>query len=187
MAQLRLVAGLGNPGTQYIDTRHNAGFMVVDCLARKQNLKFTRSASWSCEWAKWGETVLAKPLTFMNRSGDAVGAVARYYKIEPSEILVIVDDVALPLGRLRLRLSGSDGGHNGLKSVIDHLGETFLRLRVGIGAAPGAEQLVGHVLGRFAAAEKEIVQTAIARATEAVEHIAEKGMSSAMNLYNRAE
>ena len=187
MAQLRLVAGLGNPGVQYTETRHNVGFMVVDSLARNQGIAFTRSRPWSCDWAKWGDTLIAKPLTYMNRSGDAVGALAHYFKIEPSEILVVVDDIALPLGRLRLRPSGSDGGHNGLKSIIDHLGDSFMRLRVGIGATLGSEELVDHVLGRFASDEQETVQAAISRATEAIQHVAESGIQSAMNLYNRAE
>jgi len=187
MEQLRLVAGLGNPSAQYIDTRHNVGFMVVDYLAQKQGVTFTRSGPWSCDWAEWGETLLAKPLTYMNRSGDAIGILVHHFKIAPSEILVVVDDIALPLGRLRLRPSGSDGGHNGLKSIIEHLGESFMRLRVGIGTTLGTEQLIGHVLGRFAANERETVQTMIARATEVVEHVAQNGISSTMNLYNRAE
>ena len=187
MEQLRLVAGLGNPGAQYIDTRHNVGFMVVDYLAQNQGITFTRSGPWSCDWAKWGETLLAKPLTYMNRSGDVVGVLARYFKMESSQILVIVDDIALPLGRLRLRPFGSDGGHNGLKSIIEHLGESFMRLRIGIGVATGAEQLVDHVLGRFTTNEKQIMRATIVRATEVVEHVAQSGVSSAMNLYNRAE
>ena len=102
-------------------------------------MTLSRSAFWSSEWGKWGDTLLIKPLTYMNRSGDVVGRFARYFKIQPEEILVVVDDVALPLGRLRLRPSGSDGGHNGLKSIIEHLGETFMRLRIGIGASPEAD------------------------------------------------
>jgi peptidyl-tRNA hydrolase, PTH1 family len=187
MADLRLVAGLGNPGPQYIDTRHNIGFMVIDCLAGKKGVTLSRSAFWSCDWGKWGDILLIKPLRYMNRSGDVVGRFARYFKIQPAEILVVVDDVALPLGRLRLRLSGSDGGHNGLKSIIEPLGETFMRLRIGIGAAPGAEELVDHVLGKFDRSEKPTVDNALERATEAIEHLAHNGMASAMNNYNRAE
>jgi PTH1 family peptidyl-tRNA hydrolase len=187
MADLRLVAGLGNPGPQYIDTRHNVGFMVVDRLAGKKGVTLSRSAFRSSDWGKWGDTLLIKPLTYMNRSGEVVSRFARYFKIHPEEILVVVDDVALPLGRLRLRSSGSDGGHNGLKSIIAHLGETFMRLRIGIGAAPGAEELVDHVLGKFERTEKQVVDNALERATEAVVHLAESGMASAMNNYNRAE
>lgn len=187
MSDLRLVAGLGNPGPQYIDTRHNVGFMVIDRLAGKKGVTLSRSAVWSSEWGKWGDTLLIKPFTFMNRSGNVVGRFARYFKIQPEEILVVVDDVALPLGRLRLRPFGSDGGHNGLKSVIEHLGQTFMRLRIGIGASPEAEELVDHVLGKFERFEKPTVDNALDRATEAVEHLADKGMASAMSNYNRAE
>ena len=187
MVQLRLVAGLGNPGAQYTETRHNVGYMVVDSLAQNRGVTFTRSRPWSCDWGKWGNLFLAKPLTYMNRSGESVAAVAHYFKIEPSEILVVVDDIALPLGRLRLRPSGSDGGHNGLKSIIDHLGDSFMRLRVGIGAALGTEELVEHVLGRFSPEEQETVEAAISRAGKAIEYIAESGIQSAMNIFNRAE
>ncbi|HEY1477683.1 MAG TPA: aminoacyl-tRNA hydrolase [Chthoniobacterales bacterium] len=187
MADLRLVVGLGNPGPQYIGTRHNVGFMVIDCLARKKGVNFSRTAIWSSDWGKWGDTLLMKPLTYMNRSGEAVGRFARYFKIQPEEILVAVDDVALPLGRLRLRPSGSDGGHNGLKSIVENLGEEFMRLRIGIGASPDAEALVDHVLGKFDQSEKPTVDNALERATEAIEHLAHNGMASAMNNYNRAE
>ena len=187
MPDLHLVAGLGNPGPQYIGTRHNVGFMVIDRLAEKKGVTLSRSAAWNSDWGKWGDTLLIKPLTYMNRSGDVVGRFARYFKIQPEEILVVVDDVALPLGRLRLRPSGSDGGHNGLKSIIEHLGQTFMRLRIGIGASSEAEELVDHVLGKFERAEKPTVDNALERATEAIEHLADKGMASAMSNYNRAE
>jgi peptidyl-tRNA hydrolase, PTH1 family len=187
MADLRLVAGLGNPGPQYTDTRHNVGFMVIDRLAGKKGVKLSRSAFSSSEWGKWGNTLLIKPLTYMNRSGDVVGRFARYFKIQPEEILVVVDDVALPLGRLRLRPSGSDGGHNGLKSIMEHLGQTFMRLRIGIGASPDAEELVDHVLGKFDRSETPTVDNALERATEAIEHLAHHGVASAMSNYNRAE
>src|ERR1700747_3863774 len=187
MADLRLVAGLGNPGPQYIDTRHNIGFMVIDYLAEKKGVTLSRSAFWSSDWGKWGDILLIKPLTHMNRSGDVFGRLARYFKIQPEEILVVVDDVALPLGRLRLRLSGSDGGHNGLKSVIDHLSQSFMRLRIGIGASPEADELVDYVLGKFDRSEKTTVDNALARATEAIEHLAQNGIASAMNNYNREE
>jgi peptidyl-tRNA hydrolase, PTH1 family len=187
MADLRLVAGLGNPGTQYADTRHNVGFMVVDAFATTERIDLAPSTRWCCELGKWGDILLAKPLTHMNRSGQAIAALTRYFKIAPEELLVVVDDVALPLGRLRFRPSGSDGGHNGLRSVVDQLGEMFQRLRIGIGAAPGAEEMVDHVLGTFAPAEEKIVREAIQRSVEAIKHVAEHGITSAMNIYNRAE
>ena len=187
MADLRLVAGLGNPGLQYSGTRHNVGFMVIDSLAGKNGVTFSRSAPWGSELGKWGDILLIKPLSYMNRTGEVLGRFAHYFKVQPEEILVVVDDVALPLGRLRLRQTGSDGGHNGLKSIIVHLGESFMRLRVGIGASSEAEQLTDHVLGEFDQSEKPIVERAIDRATEAIEHVASNGIVSVMNDYNKTE
>ena len=186
IADLRLVAGLGNPGPQYLETRHNVGFMVVDCLANKKKIILEGSRSWNCKLGKWGSVLLVKPLCYMNQSGEVIGPVARYFKIQPEEILVVVDDVALPLGRLRLRPSGSDGGHNGLRSIIEHLGEMFMRLRVGVGS-PQAGDLVDHVLGEFELPERELAAKAIERAAEAVEHVSRNGITSAMNIYNRVE
>ncbi len=185
MSSLRLVAGLGNPGQHYADTRHNVGFMVVEHLASKEGLRFSKSGRWNSEIAQWGEILLIKPQTFMNRSGEAVGGLSRYYKIHPNEILVVVDDVALPVGRLRLRPSGSDGGHNGLKSIVEHLGESFMRLRVGVGAAEA--DLLEHVLGKFSVAEGKLISSVVERATKAIEAIDEEGIAAAMNLYNRSE
>jgi peptidyl-tRNA hydrolase, PTH1 family len=186
MAGLRLVAGLGNPGLQYSGTRHNVGFMVLDCLAGKEGVTFSRSAAWNSELGKWGDILLIKPLTYMNRTGDVIGRFSRYFKVRSEEILVVVDDVALPLGRLRLRPAGSDGGHNGLKSMIVNLGEAFMRLRIGIGGSD-AEALSDHVLGEFERVEKPTMERAIERAAEAVGHVADHGIASAMNQYNRAE
>ena len=185
-ADLRLVAGLGNPGPQYLETRHNAGFMVVDCLASKRKIILEGSRSWNCKLGRWGSVLLVKPLCYMNRSGEVIGPLTRYYKIEPQEILVVVDDIALPLGRLRLRPSGSDGGHNGLGSIIEHLGEMFMRLRVGVGS-PRAGDVVDHVLGEFELHERDLAAKAIERAAESVEHVSRNGIASAMNIYNRAE
>jgi PTH1 family peptidyl-tRNA hydrolase len=186
MADLRLVAGLGNPGPQYIETRHNVGFMVIDSLASKEEVHLEASRSWNCQLGKWRSALLVKPLCYMNRSGDVIGPLVRYFKIQPEEILVVVDDVALPLGRLRLRPSGSDGGHNGLRSIVDQLGEMFMRLRMGVGS-PRAGDLVDHVLGEFDESERVVVAMTVERAAEAVEHILRNGIASAMNIYNRAE
>jgi PTH1 family peptidyl-tRNA hydrolase len=186
MADLRLVAGLGNPGPQYLETRHNIGFMVIDNLAGKREVVLESSRSWNCKLGKWGSALLVKPLCYMNQSGDVLGPLARYFKIQPEEILVVVDDIALPLGRLRVRPSGSDGGHNGLRSIIDQLGEMFMRLRVGVGS-PRAGDLVDHVLGEFDQSERAIAAKAVERAVEAVEHISRNGITSAMNTYNRTE
>ena len=187
MGQLRLVTGLGNPGPQYTGTRHNIGFMVIDCLAGKHGVTLSKSAAWNSELGKWGDILLVKPLSYMNRSGEAIGRFANYFKIHSEEVLAVVDDVALPLGRLRLRASGSDGGHNGLKSITLHLGEAFMRLRIGIGASNGSEELIDHVLGKFDHSEKTAIATAIERGAEAIEHVAGNGIVSAMNNYNRAE
>jgi peptidyl-tRNA hydrolase, PTH1 family len=187
MADLRLVAGLGNPGLQYSGTRHNVGFLVIDCLGGKKGVTFSRSAAWGSELGKWGGILLIKPLIYMNRTGEVIGRFAHYFKIRPEEILVVVDDVALPIGRLRLRPGGSDGGHNGLKSIIVHLGETFMRLRVGIGGSSDAEGLSDHVLGEFDRSEKPTIDRAIERAAEAIEHVARNGIGSAMNNFNRAD
>jgi peptidyl-tRNA hydrolase, PTH1 family len=186
MAELRLVAGLGNPGSQYLETRHNAGFMVVDCLASRSKVALEGSRSWNCKLGKWGSALLVKPLCYMNQSGAVIGPLARYFKIQPEEILVVVDDVALPLGRLRVRSCGSDGGHNGLRSIIEHLGEMFMRLRVGVGS-PRTGDLVDHVLGEFDPSERAIAAKAVERAAEAVEHISRSGITAAMNIFNRTE
>jgi peptidyl-tRNA hydrolase, PTH1 family len=187
MAGLRLVAGLGNPGQQYAHTRHNVGFMVLDRLAELEGRAFSSEPAWGSTWVRWDEIFLVKPLTYMNRSGEALAPFARYYKIVPDQILVVVDDVALPLGRLRLRGSGSDGGHNGLKSIIASLGENFMRLRIGIGSTGGGDEMLDHVLGEFAEVETALAQTAISRAVEAIRHLAREGLTSAMNHYNAAE
>ncbi|MBV9390638.1 MAG: aminoacyl-tRNA hydrolase [Verrucomicrobia bacterium] len=185
MSLLRLVAGLGNPGQHYADTRHNVGFMVIEDLASREGIKFSKSGRWNSEIAQWGEILLIKPLTFMNRSGEAIGGVSRYHRIHPDEILVVVDDVALPVGRLRLRPYGSDGGHNGLKSIVEHLGESFMRLRIGVGSAE--TDLIEHVLGKFSITEGKLIGPAIERATRAIKAVAEEGIAAAMNTYNKPE
>lgn len=187
MAHLRLLVGLGNPGPEYNATRHNVGFMVLDRLARQEGLGFSAASKWECLWTRWNELILMKPITYMNRSGDSVAGVLRYFRIEPSELLVVVDDVALPLGRLRLRSSGSDGGHNGLGSIIAHLGENFPRLRIGVGAAADQADLVDHVLSAFSKTELAVIDRSVERATEAIRKVVDDGVETAMNLFNRAE
>lgn len=187
MAHLRLLAGLGNPGPEYNTTRHNVGFMVLDRLAQQEGLAFAAASKWDCLWTRWNEIILVKPMTYMNRSGDSVASVLRYFRIEPTELLVVVDDVALPLGRLRLRSSGSDGGHNGLGSIIAHLGVEVPRLRVGVGAAADNADLVNHVLGPFSKAELAVVSRSVERATEAIHKVVDAGLETAMNIFNRAE
>ncbi|MGE0392993.1 MAG: aminoacyl-tRNA hydrolase [Vicinamibacterales bacterium] len=185
-----LIAGLGNPGREYRDTRHNVGFMVADELARRHALTFGAAPSQVPEAlvAKvFGPppVLLAKPLTFMNRSGDAVAALARYYGIEPAGVLVVVDEVALPFGRLRARARGSAGGHNGLKSVVDRLGTTeFPRLRLGVGRGDVRRNLSDHVLAGFEADERAGLEELITRAADAAELFAVEGIGAVMNRYN---
>jgi peptidyl-tRNA hydrolase, PTH1 family len=183
--QLRLIAGLGNPGPEYNGTRHNVGFDVVDRLAKEWGLAWQHTKSWHALWAKGEKAILVKPTSYMNRSGEPLQAVANFYKIEPAEILVVLDDMALELGRLRLRPDGGTGGHNGLESIIVQLGtEEIPRLRVGIGAAP-REGAVDYVLGRFFEEERPLVEKSILRATDAVKCSIDNGLLSAMNLFNK--
>lgn len=185
---LRLVVGLGNPGAEYAGTRHNIGFDAVDFFIKQRNARFEERRDWRCLLARAGELFVMKPLTYMNLSGQAFSAVTRFFKINPSDCLVVFDDVALPLGRLRLRSSGSAGGHNGLQSILDHAGgQPVPRLRIGVGAAPGAGQLVGHVLGRFASGERSLAESAVMKAAEAIQHIFDRGLNAAMNIYNKPE
>ncbi len=185
-SQIRLVAGLGNPGPEYASTRHNIGFMVADQLAAQFGSTWEK-AKWDALLAKCGGLFLIKPMSYMNRSGYPLLAIAQFYKIDPPEILVMLDDMALPLGRLRLRLGGGSGGHNGLESVIMQFGtEEIPRLRIGIGEAPAAGS-VDYVLSRFFEEEKPIVRSAIDRAAEAVKCAIDNDLISAMNIFNKTE
>jgi len=191
---VKLIVGLGDPGRDYRDTRHNVGFMVADEIARRHSL------SWGMAPAQVPETfmakrfaagpdvpavLLAKPLTFMNRSGDAVVGLSRYYDVDPSDVLVVVDEVALPFGKLRARARGSAGGHNGLKSIADRLGTTnFPRLRLGVGRGDARRDLADHVLSTFEPGERAELELFIARAADAAEMFAVTGIDAVMNAYN---
>jgi len=187
---MKLIVGLGNPGKEYRDTRHNVGFLVVDELARRHGLTFAMAPSQVPETfvaKKFGSDALliAKPLTFMNRSGDAVASLARYFDIAAPDLMVVVDEAALPFGRLRARARGSAGGHNGLKSVIDRLGtQEFPRLRLGVGRGDGRRDLADHVLSKFEPGERAELETFIARAADAAEMFAVEGIEKVMNMYN---
>ena len=190
---MKLIAGLGNPGRQYAGTRHNVGFEVLDLLARRHGLAF-ETAHADALMTKWrtpltsGGVLLVKPLTFMNRSGIAVGELARYFRIEVPDILVIVDEVALDLGRLRARARGSAGGHNGLKSIAEHLGtEEYPRLRLGVGRGDARRDLADHVLATFDAEEATLANEMIARAADAAESFIESDIESVMNTFNRKD
>jgi PTH1 family peptidyl-tRNA hydrolase len=186
-SRIRFVAGLGNPGAEYAQTRHNIGFVVLDQLAQEWGVAWEHSKKWDVLWGKSDRGLLVKPLSYMNRSGLPLAMVADFYKVMPEEILVVLDDFALPLGRLRLRLDGGPGGHNGLESIIVELGtENVPRLRIGIGAAPN-EGAVDYVLGRFFEEERPLLKTIVGRAVEAVNCAIDKGMVSAMNTFNQAQ
>jgi PTH1 family peptidyl-tRNA hydrolase len=185
--QIRLVAGLGNPGSEYAATRHNIGFMVVDQLAAQLGSMWERSTKWDAVSARCGDALLVKPISFMNRSGYPLFAIAQFYKIAAAQILVVLDDLALPVGRLRLRTNGGPGGHNGLESIVMQFGtEEIPRLRIGIGEAP-REGSVDYVLGRFFEEEKPMVKSAIDRAADAVKCAIDNGLVSAMNTFNKTE
>jgi len=182
---IRLVVGLGNPGPEYERTRHNVGFAVLDRLAREWKLDWERAQKWGAYWAKAPAVLLLKPMTYMNRSGEPFAAVSQFYKVEPAETLVVLDDMALETGRLRMRLEGGSGGHNGLESVLMHAGtDKVPRLRIGIGAPPSAGA-VDYVLGRFFEEEMPQVEKAIVRAGEAVKCAIDNGLLSAMNTFNK--
>jgi PTH1 family peptidyl-tRNA hydrolase len=186
---LQLIVGLGNPGPQYANTRHNCGFMVVDRLAERWGIPLALEkqfqGSYGEGFALGGKRRLLKPATYMNRSGKAVRAVLDWYKLDPRSVLVVYDDADLPLGRLRLRGSGSAGGHNGMKSVIQHLGsEAFPRLRLGVGRPKGNQDMVGHVLGRFEPTEQAVLERVLRAAVEAVECCLQEGLRAAMNRFN---
>ena len=187
---LQLLVGLGNPEPKYDRTRHNIGFVAVDRLATiwggtwKEQRKF-QGLFTEVPLTK-GETIkLLKPLTYMNLSGQSIRAVMDWYKLPPESILVIYDGMDLPLGKIRLRLSGSAGGHNGMKSTIAHLGtDKFPRLRIGIGKANGDKDTVSHVLGKFAPQEANLLNSVLQLVTDAVEVSLKDGLEKAMNIYN---
>ena len=182
---MKAIVGLGNPGPKYRGTRHNIGFAVLDELARRAGLEF-EAAPVDALIARWrsADTLLAKPLTFMNASGEAVGGLLRYFKIDVADLLVVVDEAQLPLARLRARARGSAGGHNGLKSVIAHLGEDFPRLRVGVGRGDARRDLADHVLAKFDKDEAADVERMIARAADAAEMFITSGIAAVMNGFN---
>jgi PTH1 family peptidyl-tRNA hydrolase len=187
---MKLIVGLGNPGREYRETRHNVGFRVVDEIARRHDLTFAMAPSQVPDAfvvKKFGAQplLLAKPLTFMNRSGDAVSALSRYYGIEPADLLVVYDDVDLPFTKLRARARGSAGTHNGMRSVIERLGTTeFPRLRLGVGRGDTRRDLADHVLAKFEPDEQSDLEGFIIRAADAAEMFAADGIFKVMNEYN---
>lgn len=185
-----IITGLGNPKTEYKNTRHNIGFDVIDVLADKYQIAMDMKkhrAVCGKGMIEGEKVVLAQPQTFMNLSGLSVVELVNYYKIDPAkELIVVYDDVDLPPGQIRIRKQGSAGGHNGMKSVIGGLNtEEFIRVRMGVGEKPKMYDLADYVLGHFTKEEREVVDQAIIRATEAIRVIITEGPDKAMNLYNR--
>ena len=182
---MKLIVGLGNPGPKYRGTRHNIGFAVADELAGRAGVEF-ETAPADALMARWRQqdALIVKPLTFMNLSGEAVGGIVRYFKIDTADLLVITDEVQLPLGRLRARPRGSAGGHNGLKSIIAHLGEEFARLRIGVGRGDMRRGLADHVLASFDKDERDEVERMTARAADAAEMFITSGIAAVMNAFN---
>jgi len=186
---VKLIVGLGNPGREYRETRHNVGFMVVDEIARRYALSWAQAPSQVPDAfiaKRYGTepVLLAKPLTYMNLSGEAVAALMRYFDVPPADVLIVVDEADLPFGRLRARARGSAGGHNGLKSIIERIGTTeFSRLRLGVGRGD-ERKLADHVLSIFERSERAELELFITRAADAAEMFAAEGILKVMNTYN---
>ena len=183
-----LLVCLGNPGKEYANTRHNIGFLAADALEKRTGVKFNKLKyrALTGEVTLGGQRVLVvKPQTYMNLSGEAVKLAGGFYKIPPERILVLYDDVSLPLGKLRIRASGSAGGHNGIKNIIAHLGtDAFPRIKVGVGAPQREDGLVDWVIGSFTASERKVVDEAINKALDAAACVIEHGVSEAQNRFN---
>ena len=196
--ETRLIAGLGNPGNKYAGNRHNIGFMCVDRFAQDNSLSFARSSSRAkiAEGRISGhDIVLAKPQTFMNNSGVSVGGLVRKFKVKFENLIIIHDDLDLPLGRIRIRMGGSSAGHKGINSIVQHIGnQEFIRVRIGIGRPNGREsnengedEVISHVLGDFTIEEKELMQQVIPCVSEALQCLLTAGSTEAMNKYNNTD
>ncbi len=199
-ASIRVVIGLGNPGREYEGTRHNVGFDIVDRMADNAGVSWQKERKWQALVARTGSVILVKPQTFMNLSGQTAAYIGGFFKMSPSQMLVVYDDVDLPLGALRFRANGSAGGHNGIKSMIQSLGsDSFPRLKFGIGHRPPPPgevdpesadnqregSMVSHVLGRFAVSERQEIEKSLAIAVDAVNCALARGLAAAMNQFNQ--
>jgi peptidyl-tRNA hydrolase, PTH1 family len=186
----QLIVGLGNPGTKYDRTRHNVGFDLVDSLAKSWQISLSERKQFQGIYGEGfgshnAKIRLLKPQTFMNLSGQSVRVTIDWFKLPPASVLVVYDDLDLPLGKIRLRLSGSAGGHNGMKSIISHLGtQDFPRVRIGIGKSAGEKDTISHVLGKFSVVETPIVSEVIQLVNDSIELSLKKGVEQAMSLYN---
>jgi peptidyl-tRNA hydrolase, PTH1 family len=186
---MRLLVGLGNPGVEYELTRHNIGFIFVDYLADRHGIALKKETKWDAEVGRgllWGQPVtLVKPLTFMNRSGLAVGKIARFFQIATPDVVVFHDELDLPFGACRLAQNRGAGGHNGVRSLMDHLGgRDFIRFRIGVGRPPGAKAAAGFVLSRFSTAEFPELEKILAFLEEGLELLFRRDLKIAMNLVN---
>lgn len=190
---LSLVAGLGNPGREYEPTRHNLGWRVVDALAERHKLSWRRESAFEAEVARWergpaGSCWLVKPLTYVNESGRAVAALARYHRLPPTAVAAVYDDLTMEVGRLKLSSGGSSGGHNGVASLLEHLGEGFARFRIGIGPKlPQEMDLKDFVLGRFTPEQLAIINQKLNHYVQGLELLLDVGLDRAMNQLNRRE
>ena len=186
---MKLIVGLGNPGSEYKASRHNVGFEVVELLAERWRLEFKRrkfDARFAAGMMGQEQVVLLKPQTYMNLSGQSVEQALAFYKVNIGDVLVVSDEMALSLGQIRLRQGGSAGGHNGLKDIISRCGSDFVRLRIGIGQS-GFGDSVNHVLGRFDAEELPVIAASVQRAAQAIEMWLESSLRDTMNKYNAAD
>ena len=191
MDPMHLIVGLGNPGAEYAKTRHNAGFILVERLAEQWKSGWANERRFFCRLARaersGRKVLLCEPQTFMNLSGEAVGALVNYYQLPMEKILIAVDDADLPLGEIRLRPGGGSGGHHGLESVTQHLGaREYARLRVGIGRKDEVRQITGHVLGKFADDERAVLEKVLERAAGQIECWLSAGLQKAMSQFNGA-
>jgi len=189
MENVFLIVGLGNPGAEYARTRHNAGFLLVEKLAAQWKADWANERKFTARMAKaernGKRVLLCEPQTFMNLSGETVGAVMDFYHLPPGQVMVAVDDADLPFGEIRLRPGGSSGGHHGLESIEQHLGSReFARLRIGIGRKDSVRQITNHVLGKFEAGESEMLEKVLGRAAGQVECWLNEGLPKAMSQFN---
>jgi PTH1 family peptidyl-tRNA hydrolase len=189
MENLQLIVGLGNPGAEYARTRHNAGFLVAERLAERWRADWTYEKRFHARLARAERderrVLLCEPQTYMNSSGEAVGAVVTFYRVPLARLLIVVDDADLPLGEVRLRPGGSSGGHHGLESVEQHLGtRDYARLRIGIGRQSGAREITGYVLGRFNSTEAALADKVLTVASDQVETWVVAGIQKAMSQFN---
>lgn len=184
---MKVIVGLGNPGAQYANTPHSVGFEVVDAIAAELGLEWETKKAFSCLMAKGVfagvPVLLVKPQTYMNLSGDSVAPVVKYHNATPADLVVVQDDIDIPLGRLRIRKNGSCGGHNGIRNIIERLGsQSFIRLKVGVGK--DKSNVIGHVLGKFDPASRTTVDKVVSASVQAVASILRDGADKAMNVFN---